>query len=180
MKHDFKPYLNPVFIETGSYGGHGIKSAMDAGFKKVISIEVNDFFYQICKNRFKNYKKVVHLYFGDSIIVLPEVLKTINERCTFWLDGHYMSDPHTAGGAMPVPLMEELKAIAQHHIKNHTILIDDIRLLRNHEAEWKDLPYCICDVEEFIHTINPNYKITYVVGSDGVKNVKDDILVAQV
>jgi hypothetical protein len=71
--------------------------------------------------------------------------------------------------------MEELQAIAAHPIKNHTIIIDDMRLLRNHEAEWADLPYCICDIEEFIHTINPKYTITYDKGF-----VSKDILIATV
>ena len=39
MRHDFKKYLNPVFIETGSLQGKGIQAAIDAGFQKVISIE---------------------------------------------------------------------------------------------------------------------------------------------
>ena len=76
---------------------------------------------------------------------------------------------------MPVPLMEELKIIKQHTRNDHTILIDDIRMLRNHEVEWADLPYGVKDVEEFIYTINPDYKITYTFGE-----VEDDILIAQI
>ena len=174
MKRDFVPHLSPVFIETGSYVGTGIDAALAAGFPKIISIEVNDFFYQICKKMFAEQPKV-QIRFGDSILVLPEVLKDINEKCTFWLDGHYMSDPHTEGGMMPVPLMEELKIIKQHPIKEHTILIDDIRMLRNHEVEWADLPYDVSDVEQFIYSINPEYKITYTFGE-----VPDDILIAQI
>ena len=174
MKHDFGPYLNPVFIETGSYIGAGIDAALAVGFKKIISIEVNDYFYQICKEKYLQQTRV-HLYFGDSILVLPGILKEINKRCTFWLDAHYMSDPHTEGGMMPVPLMEELKIIKHHPVKDHTILIDDIRLLRNHEAEWEDLPYDVKDVEEFIYSINPGYKITYTFGE-----LEDDILIAQI
>jgi len=174
MQRDFTSHLNPVFIETGSYAGWGIDAALAAGFDKIISIEVNDHFYQICKRRFEKYQNV-HLYFGDSILVLPKVLKEINQRCTFWLDAHYMSDPHTEGGMMPVPLMEELKIIKQHSIKDHTILIDDIRLLRNHEAEWVDLPYDVSDIEQFIYSINPWYSITYTFGE-----VEDDILIAKI
>ena len=174
MTRDFTEHLNPVFIETGSYVGWGIEAALAAGFKKIISIEVNNYFYQICKEKFKYYKNV-NLYFGDSILALPEILEDVNERCTFWLDAHYMSDPHTAGGIIPVPLMVELKIIKRHPIKTHTILIDDIRLLRNHEAEWKDLPYGVSDVEAFIYSINPDYKITYAFGE-----VEDDILIAQI
>ena len=174
MKRDFAPHLNPIFIESGSYAGWGIDAALAAGFEKIISIEVNDYWYQRCKERFAPLEKV-HLYLGDSILVLPEVLEEIDERCTFWLDGHYMTDPTTAGGIIPVPLMVELKIIKRHTRNDHTILIDDIRLLRNHEAEWADLPYGVKDVEEFIYTINPDYKITYTFGE-----VEDDILIAQI
>lgn len=172
MKHDFKPYLNPVFIETGSYGGDGIKAALEAEFPQIISIELAEKYYNLCKERYP--QSNVRLIFGDSLLVLPELLPTINERCTFWLDGHLCGDD-TAKGVKAVPLIEELFAIGKHHIKNHTILIDDIRLLRNHEAEWSDLPYCLCDIKEVIRGINPNYKLSYDFGV-----VKDDILIAQV
>ena len=88
MKHNFKPYMNPVFIETGSYVGDGIKAALDAGFKQVISIELSVFYYEACKERFKDDPRVF-LYFGDSLIILPEILNGISKRCTFWLDGHF-------------------------------------------------------------------------------------------
>lgn len=174
MKRDFSDHLNPVFVETGSYAGWGIEAALAAGFAKIYSIEVNDHFYQICREKFR-YHRNVHLRFGDSVLVLPKMLMGINERCTFWLDAHYMSDPNTAGGMIPVPLMEELKIIKQHPIREHTILIDDIQLLRNHEAEWADLPYGVTDVELFLQTINPRYKISYVFGE-----VEDDILIAEI
>jgi len=174
MIRDFTEHLNPIFIESGSYAGWGIEAALAAGFEKIISMEVNDHFYQICKEKFKDQPRV-DLRFGDSMLVLPDILKEVDERCTFWLDGHYMSDPNTAGGVLPVPLMEELVIIKQHPIKDHTILIDDIRLLRNHEAEWVDLPYGVKDVEEFIYSINPAYKITYAFGE-----TEDDILIAQI
>ena len=173
MKRNFKPYLNPVFIETGTGGGDGILAALKCGFKKVISIEVDESLYQLCRGKFKLNDKVT-VYLGDSIDVLPKILKGIDKRCTFWLDGHY-SGEGTGYGKEYVPLMEELKIIAQHHIKNHTLLLDDMRLLRTHTAEWKDLKYSIEDVEKMIYSINPNYKITYAFGV-----VPNDILIAQV
>ena len=40
MKHDFKPYPNRIFIETGSYEGDGIQAAIDSGnYDLIISIE---------------------------------------------------------------------------------------------------------------------------------------------
>jgi len=54
MKHDFRPFLNPVFIETGSYTGDGIQAALNSGFTKVISIELVPHYYNLCKKRFQN------------------------------------------------------------------------------------------------------------------------------
>jgi hypothetical protein len=173
MKHNFKPYLSSIFIETGSCTGDGIQAALKSGFEYVISIEIDNSLYEECQLRFKKDKNVT-LYLGDSIDILPNILKDIDVKCTFWLDGHY-SGEGTSYGKLQVPLMEELKIIAQHSIKNHTLLLDDMRLLRTHAAEWKDLPYTIQDVEKMIYSINPNYKITYGFGV-----APDDILIAQI
>jgi hypothetical protein len=173
MKHDFQSYKNAIFIESGSYVGAGIRAALNAGFERVISIELSEYYYIFCKETIHDERVELHL--GDSLIKLPEILSTINEPCTFWLDGHYMSDPRTGCGLKAVPLMEELQIIALHPIKTHTILIDDMRLLRNHEAEWEDLPYSIDDIEKVIYRINPFYEISYDFGV-----VLDDILIAQI
>lgn len=177
MKYNFKPYLNPVFIESGTYAGEGVRAALRAGFESIISIELSDYYFSLCRERYKNFSNVQLLY-GDSVLVLPKVLKNINQCCTFWLDGHWMGGEEVIKktGIYDVPLMEELKIIATHPIKEHTILIDDMRLVRDKNSEWGPLiNFCTCDIEEMIHSINPKYKITYV---DGYKS--DDILVAQV
>lgn len=171
VKHQFKPYLNPVFIETGSYVGEGIQAALNAGFKRVISIELSPFYHALCRERYPQ----AEVLFGDSIEVLPRILDGINERCTFWLDGHWCGDDITACGINPVPLMEELLAIKAHHIKDHTILIDDMRLLRAHDSEWKDLKYTVADIEDVIRSINSKYQINYVDGF-----ARNDILVATI
>ncbi len=173
MKHNFKPYLNPIFIETGTYGGDGVNAALSAGFKRVISIEVSNYYYSLCRERFK-YKPKVELYFGDSLEILPVILKDINQRCTFWLDGH-LCGGYSEQGLLPVPLMEEIQIIAQHPIKNHTFLIDDMSLLRNRVAEWKHLKYTTNDIEKVIRSINPDYSIVYIGGA-----AKQDILCAEV
>ena len=49
-KEIFQKYINNYFIETGSYLGDGIQQAIDAGFKNIISIELSDKYFNICKN----------------------------------------------------------------------------------------------------------------------------------
>jgi len=174
MKHKFTPFINPVFIETGSYAGDGIKAAMKAGFERIFSIELSDHYYNLCQQRYGK-ERNVYLFHGDSTNILPKLLCVLNGPITFWLDAHWCGDVTAHIDRMPVPLMEELIAIKEHPCKTHTILIDDMRLLRTHDAEWKDLKYGIKEIEDFIMSINPQYTITY---GKGVTN--DDILIAKV
>ena len=163
----FKKYLNPVFVETGSYLGIGIQNAIDAGYDKIYSIELSDGYYDICVKRFTNNKKV-HLIKGDSGEILKDVIKDINENTTFWLDGHY-SGGDTAIGKSQSPLMSELDAIKEHKIKTHVIIIDDLRC-------WKISEECDFSIDSIIkklYEINENYKLVYENGF-----VSNDILIA--
>jgi hypothetical protein len=172
MKHYFRPYSNnSIFIETGTSSGDGVIAALNVGFSKIHSIEISKFYFDESKKLFRRFPNVI-LHFGDSTDILPKILGTINEKCTFWLDAHYCGGQ--AGGDFEhIVLMDELQIIANHHIKEHTILIDDMRLVRNKEAEWRKFPYTDKEIEECILQINSNYKIKY---SSGV--VENDILSA--
>jgi len=171
MRYHFERYLNPVFIETGSLQGKGIQAARDAGFAKIISIELSKLYYDYCVERFPNTERVF-LYHGDSARLLPGILEGIDERCTFWLDAHY-SGGETAPG--PIPLMAELLVIKDHHIKDHTIIIDDMRLIRKPVENWWEFPFKVKDIENILYSINENYDLHYEYGTDD-----DDILIAKI
>lgn len=174
MKHYFKPYRDcNIFIETGTSTGDGVIAALNADFPIIHSIELSERYFHISKKLFVNNDNV-KLYLGNSVMVLPKILQNINERCVFWLDAHWCGGP-TAGSLDQVVLMDELKIIAGHHIKEHTVLIDDMRLVRDKTAEWKAFPYTQCDIEELLYSINSKYKITY---GSGV--VDDDVLIARI
>ena len=160
MKRDFKKYLNPYFIETGSYKGEGIQAALDAGFEKVISIELSVKYYRICRDKFRDNWRV-KLFWGDSIYFLPIILKLIdNKKFTFWLDAHY-SGGDTAEGR--VPILKELEIITAR--KGDTILIDDMRLYRK---GWDGI------TDKDIEKALVGYDISYEYGV-----AENDILVAQ-
>jgi hypothetical protein len=170
IKNDqtFSKYPNPIFLETGSSTGDGIQAALDAGFKKIISIELSDKYFEISKNRFLD-NPCVKIYHGDSYKILPDILKDIDENVTFWLDGHH-SCGDTALGDYWAPLIQELVSIKNHHIKRHTILIDDMRcweLPNPVHGFYKD------DIFNKLIEINPNYKFKYENGYQD-----NDILVA--
>lgn len=164
----FQKYLNHYFVETGSYMGDGISNAINAGFQEIISIELSDRYYHLCKNKFQKHSNI-RIYHGDSHEVLPDIIYDINMPITFWLDGHY-SCGDTALGKYWAPLMQELDIIKKHKINTHTIMIDDMRC-------WKDPNpnhgFVHKDIIDKLHSINSNYTLTYEYGFQ-----EDDILVA--
>lgn len=165
----FQRHLNPVFIETGCFFGAGIENAISAGFPEIHSIELSNHFYTLCKQKFKDNRNV-HLHLGDSSIVLKEVLSKISDRTTFWLDGHF-SACDTAKGETNTPILAELTIISNHPIKNHTILIDDVRLFGTPEFDSIKLDQII----DKIRLINPDYQFSF---EDG--HVPNDVLVAEI
>jgi hypothetical protein len=117
----FKPH---VFIETGTYMGEMIDAVLDH-FPKIISIEFDPKLAQRAKNKFSSMSQVTILQ-GDSGKILPELLKGIKEPCLFWLDAHF-SGGITAQADSETPIIQEIKAIADHPCSDHVILIDDAR-----------------------------------------------------
>ena len=54
----FKDYKNNnFFLETGAYYGVGIQQALDAGYENIVSIELSEHYYNLCKQKFQNNKK---------------------------------------------------------------------------------------------------------------------------
>jgi len=167
----FKNYINPVFFETGSYFGDSIQFALDSGFKEIYSIELSEYHYNYCVDRFKNNKNV-NIIFGDSCEKLFDSIKDINTDITFWLDGHY-SCGDTALGKYWAPLIQELEQIKKHKLNNHTILIDDMQYwtdqyIDKHGFNKNDL------IKE-LYEINSNYNISFIDGA-----VENDILVCKI
>ena len=182
IKFDLSKYNNNgIVVETGTYMGDGVQSALDAGYKQVFSIELDKKRYENCKKRFSNNKNVTIIH-GNSGDELPKLLKNINEPCTFWLDAHYCGEPLSLGVEIAdkwCPMKEELEAINQDNIKTHTILIDDMRCIDLQHIEKKtQKPVGFPGKENLlkkIKTINENYKIEYLPGV-----IPDDVLVAYI
>jgi len=160
-----------IFIESGSLYGDTIQRALDCGYTTVYSIEIDDGLYELVKGRFEEQIKdgTVKLYHGSTIDVLPNILKEIDEPVTFWLDAHLHNGDY--GVVHNAPVVEELSIISEHHIKDHLIMVDDMRIIRN--ANWGrgNMEQTVLNS---IRKINENYRITY---RDGLS--KDDILVTE-
>jgi hypothetical protein len=172
-EYQLKNYINDIFIETGTYYGETAKIATNLGFKKVITIELQDHLQKIAKEKCNNLKIDFHL--GDSPIILSEILPKIDSKITFWLDAHMDGCniiPNVTPDIRKCPLIEELSVIKNHHRNDHTIIIDDVRLFSVNGCWGENIT--ISNIIETIKNINSNYKISYIDGY-----VSDDIIVAQ-
>src|SRR4051812_29454780 len=170
----FKRYLNPVFIETGTYLGDGIKQALLAGFPKIRSVELSEKLFEENVRRFAN-QPSVKIYQGSSESQLGDMIADIREPITFWLDAHY-SAGITAKGDQNSPILKELRVIAAHPVKTHTILIDDRRQVGTADFDF----VTETQIRDAILAINPAYKFSYDTGSDANPMFLNDIIVARV
>lgn len=162
-----------VFIETGTHTGKTTQLAFDVGFKKIYTVELSNYFYNLAVNRFESNANIICVL-GDSSEKLGEILGDVDTRAVFWLDGHW-SMGNTAKGNNAVPILEELEVIKKHYVKDHIILIDDIRLMGDLEEpikEWGNIS--VETVKNKCLEINSNYKFSF---EDG--HVKNDILVVK-
>lgn len=130
---DFLKY-SEIFIETGTCFGRSVQLALNAGYRKVISVEASEYYYEESIKLFSNDKRVL-LYFGMSVNMLPIMIENIDKPSVFWLDAHVSGD--TSAGyedwvekgeesdyAQDKILKAELEIVLQNNPK-HVILIDD-------------------------------------------------------
>ncbi len=148
-----------ILVETGTFLGDMVE-AQKRNFKKIISIELSEYYFKKSKNRFKHDKKV-EIIKGDSGKVLPSILKEIKQGVIFWLDGHYSSGL-TAKGDLNCPIYEEINAIFNYQKPyNPIILVDDARLFVG-ELDYPTQT----DLFNFIKTKDKDYSM----------HVEDDVM----
>jgi len=170
FKHVLQKYMNPIFVETGTADGGGVHIAISVGFEKIFSIEIDQGKQLKNLERFRGREDVI-LITGDSSKELVRIIPMIDRKATFWLDAHLHRKKH--GMKVRCPLYEELDIIGTSQIKNHTIMIDDMRVIGK-ETWGKSL-----DMDEIISRIldiNTNYRISFEENSES----KNDIMVATI
>ena len=135
-------YAIRVFIETGTYLGDMV-AAVNNDFDRIYSIELSEDLFDRAVKQFAGYNHVTILH-GDSFQVLPEILRHIDAPCLFWLGGHYSSG-NTEKQKREAAVLEELKLIFNHPIKNHATLIDDAHLFagKNDSPTLEFLRTCV-------------------------------------
>ena len=169
----FRRYVNPVFIETGTYLCEGIELALEAGFAEVRSVELSEKLYAKAVARYAE-RKNVRLFLGTSETQLWNMIADVRSPMTFWLDAHF-SGGITAKGPENSPVLKELRIIGNHPIKNHIILIDDRRQVGTADFDFTTE----AQIRAAILAINPHYKISYDTGSHAQAMFADDVIVAR-
>ena len=110
-----------VFVETGGYHGFTVDNLKDK-FRFLITIEIGDVLYREIYDR--GIPNVLPLH-GDSAVLLPKVVKLLNEPALFWLDAHF-SGMDTAGDGVQIPIDAELRSILSGQERRHVVCVDDI------------------------------------------------------
>jgi hypothetical protein len=144
------------FVETGTYHGDTVKLALQFGYQKIYSCELNKELYDNCVKMFEGNSNV-KIFWGDSIDCLHDIIKELDGPATFWLDAH-ASGPLVGGKSGGSPVVDELKIIKSHGRTDHTIFIDDRRLFGC--SEWSFVKES--DAMAVLQEINPNYNIHYL------------------
>ena len=117
-------FKTPLLVETGTCGGDTL-AEVHGFFEHAYSIELSSDFYRHCQGRFIG-KENIHLYQGDSALVLYKIFPLLNKPTIFWLDAHWSGD-NTVRGSVDSAAQGELDAILGWGKSDIVLLVDDIR-----------------------------------------------------
>lgn len=170
-------YPNPYFVESGSWRGDAVQQALDANFRDIRTIDIDPANTKFCKYRFDLIPRAGHvmppvrLYTGDSATCLWDMIRDIPGQITFWLDSHSQLFEDEVELGTPFPLLKELEQIGRHHLRSHTILIDDLLYMTHpHVTGWT-----LTQIKDAIRAINPAYKFELIANP-----IKSNLLVAYI
>ena len=172
-----------VYFETGMWDPRtnvSSKQALKCGFEKVFCIEIRKDWIDLAQKVFEEEIKLNRytLIHDDSVnmnIHLNLFENTFMKKTMFFLDAH-VDNVNIKNFSQRCPLMAELNAIQNLSRKDHVIMIDDVRLLKQRNP-WGDTSLgnknWIDEIKQNILNINPNYKFMYLDG-----HIKNDVLCA--
>lgn len=173
------------FFETGLWDprkNNSSKIALKCNFKKLYCIEIREDWVTLGKEIFKEEikKDRYHLYQDDSANMkkyLDENKEALTNKTIFFLDAH-VDNANIKNYKYKCPLFDEIKAISTLERKDHIILVDDIRIVKNTfpwgENQFGEIDW-VTKIQNMILEINKNYKFTLL---DGV--IPKDVLCAYI
>ena len=156
----------PTFVETGTYEGATVFSVEDL-FKKIYTIEIENKFFEETKTFYRGNK--IDFLLGDSILVLQDLVPTLESNTIFYLDAHKIPE-NTTNGLKNVPILEEVYIICNQFKHEAVIIINNFRMFgTNFKENWTDIT-----LERIIELSNNRIVKQYNMPSD---LAKDDRLI---
>ena len=140
-----------TLIETGTYLGDMIWGVRRA-FRAIHSVELDPSLYERAVRRFRG-QGHVHLYLGDSAVLIGEIVAGLTAPALFWLDGHF-SGGITAKGQLETPIKTELSRVFADQ-RSHVVLIDDA----SNFTGQGDYP-SIDDIGSLLRALRPSLSMT--------------------
>jgi len=173
-----------IYFETGLYDPRldvSIKHALACSFDKIYSIEIREDWVELGKDVFKDeiMSGKINLILDDSVNLGRYLNQNIfkENKTMFFLDAHIDND-NIHNYKKKCPLLEELEAIKCMDRKDHVILVDDLRYLRD-PFPWDEDSYGNINFLEHITKkileINANYTFYTLPGL-----YENDILLAHI
>ena len=146
-----------MFVESGTFHGKTTRWAWDR-FAVVHTIELSPSLYRAAVEHLAPMGILCH--HGDSRDVVPTLASEITERAVWFLDAHWLNNPEAAGNGTPLPLQDELAALAARPYAD-TILVDDVASFGHEEyqAGWGQVSL------DWIAGFFPDAKVSKVVDS---------------
>ena len=171
------------YFETGLWNPQdnvSSKKALKCNFDKVFCIEIRKDWVEIGKKIFNEdiEKGRYNLYLDDSTNMGKYLTgDDFNNKTIFFLDAH-VDNSNIHNYTKKCPLFEELSAIGNLERKDHIILIDDLRVIKE-KFPWGELSYgninFLDQIKNKILSINENYKFSTLNG-----NIENDVLIAYI
>lgn len=159
---DFSRFIkySDTIIESGSGMGGGIQEMIDAGYKRIKSVEAKDTYHEHNQKKFADFR-MVELFFGMSKDLFPEMLKDITKPAVFFLDAHvsgemsaghqdYLEKGNASEYAQDNCLTAEIGMVLANGT-HHVIIIDDQNGENDENVKYRQM--CL--------SANPNYKFYF-------------------
>ena len=155
-----------IFVETGTWMGDGIQTALHLGFKNVYSCDIDKENIVNASNRFKGLP--VTCFHQSSEDFLKDICPILKKPSLIWLDAHVM--PDSSGQVFSTkqlemsqkfnvsvcPIIQELSNIFTYGSCDHVIMIDDYHCFGN----WEFSNLTADETKEFILSKNEHYKFS--------------------
>jgi hypothetical protein len=121
----FRERGHRTFLESGTYRGDTTAYFVPHA-DRVITVEIDDQYYQKAKARFAAEPKV-EVVIGDALAEIPRIVGELGDPPLIWLDGHY-SGGATGLGVEVEPALTIIELIGGVAPAGTTIIVDDLRL----------------------------------------------------